>query len=69
MEWIWRPMNESLGDRAEIFAHTMYKHYSAPDGFDFEDTAWTYVPFIDDPDLDTYNAPDMASKFYDWITH
>ena len=57
MEWIWRPMNESLGDRAQIFAHTLYNHYSAPDGFDFDTLADNYEAFIDDPSLDTYNAP------------
>ena len=57
MEWIWRPMNESLGDKAQIFAHTLYNHYSAPDGFDFDTLADNYEAFIDDPSLDTYNAP------------
>jgi len=34
--------------------------YWTPDHFDF-DTVSGDAPFIDDPDLDTYNAPDLAA--------
>ena len=27
LEFLWRPFNESLGARAEIFTHMMYNHY------------------------------------------
>jgi len=62
-------MNESLGESVQIFAHTLYNHYSAPDGFDFDTLNDNYSAFIDDPSLDTYNAPEMAEKLHDWITH
>ena len=68
MEFVWRPMNESLGESAQIFAHTLYNHYSAPNGFDFDTLNDNYSAFIDDPSLDTYNAPQMAAKLHDWIT-
>ena len=56
MEWVWRPMWEPLGETVQILAHTLYHHYSAPDGFDF-DTLSNDAPFIIDEALDTYNAP------------
>ena len=56
MEWVWRPMNESLGNNVQILAHALYAHYSAPAGFDF-DTLSNDPPFIDDESLETYNAP------------
>ena len=62
-------MHESLGESVQIFAHTLYNHYSAPDGFDFDTLNDNYSAFIDDPSLDTYNAPQMAAKLNDWITH
>ena len=33
MEWIWRPFNDSLGSRAEIFTHMMYHQYQPPPSF------------------------------------
>lgn len=36
MEWVWRPMWKTIGKTAQIFTHTLYHHYSAPPGFDFE---------------------------------
>jgi hypothetical protein len=53
MEWIWRPFYKHLGNRTQIFTHALYSHYSAPNGFDFE----FGDPFVDDPNLTTYNAP------------
>ena len=56
MEFVWRPMYEALGSSAQILAHVLYHHYSAPDGFDF-DTLSGDDPLVADPTLDTYNAP------------
>lgn len=36
MEWIWRPSWDSIGESAQILAHQLFHHYSAPDGFDFD---------------------------------
>jgi len=36
MEWIWRPSWNSIGESAQILAHQLFHHYSAPDGFDFD---------------------------------
>lgn len=70
MEWIWRPMNESLGETSQIFAHTLYNHYCSPSGFDFDSTVYDdYSPFISDPNLDTYNAPEKAVAMHNWITN
>jgi hypothetical protein len=68
MEWIWRPMWETLGESSQILAHALYHHYSAPSGFDF-DTLSNDQPFIIDEQLDTYNAPDRTADLYKWITH
>lgn len=56
MEWVWRPMHETLGDSVQILTHALYNMYWTPDGFDF-DTVSGDAPFIDDDSLDTYNAP------------
>jgi len=56
MEWVWRPMYETLGESVQILAHAFYNMYYTPDGFDF-DTLSNDSPFIDDETLDTYNAP------------
>jgi hypothetical protein len=42
--------------------------YWTPPNLDF-DTLGSDSPFIDDPDLDTYNAPDIAASIHDWIIH
>ena len=37
MEWVWRPMWESLGETAQILTHAFYDFYYPPSGFDFDD--------------------------------
>ena len=66
MEFVWRPMFDSLGESAQIFGHALYHHYSAPPGFDF-DTLSGDDPFIDDKRLTTFNADDKAAKFHEWV--
>ena len=68
MEWVWRPMWDTLGDSTQILAHALYHHYSAPSGFDY-DTLSNDEPFIDDEELTTYNAWDRTNDLYDWIEH
>jgi hypothetical protein len=59
MEFVWRPMFDTLGESAQIFTHCLYHHYSAPSGFDF-DTLSNDDPFITDERLTTFNAPEKA---------
>lgn len=66
MEFVWRPMFDTLGERAQIFTHCLYHHYSAPPGFDF-DTLSGDDPFITDKRLTTYNADKKALEFHNWI--
>ena len=66
MEFVWRPMFDTLGESAQIFTHCLFDHYSAPSGFDF-DTLSNDDPFITDERLTTYNAPEKALKFHEWI--
>ena len=44
LEFVWRPVNNSLGPQTQILTHVLYQHYSAPRGFDFEissnDPSW-----------------------------
>ena len=68
MEWIWRPFNESLGSRAEIFTHMMYHHYSSPPGFGFWATS-NDDPVVDDDRLETYNVEDRAKDLHDYLIH
>mmetsp|Transcript_34522 Transcript_34522/g.25614 ORF Transcript_34522/g.25614 Transcript_34522/m.25614 type:complete len:193 (-) Transcript_34522:1008-1586(-) len=67
MEFVWRPSYNSLGSRVQIFTHALYHHYSAPDHLNFDITFWGNDPFVDDPDLETYNAESLSDYLYDWI--
>jgi Glycosyl hydrolases family 38 N-terminal domain len=68
MEWVWRPMHDTLGNSVQILTHAFYNMYWTPDDFDF-DTLSGDAPFIDDESLDTYNAPKLAAELHDWILH
>jgi hypothetical protein len=64
LEFIWRPMFSSLGNYSQIFTHVLYDHYSSPQGLCFDFLCNGNNPFIDDPSLDNFNAPDM-----DWLMY
>jgi lysosomal alpha-mannosidase len=66
MEFVWRPMYDSLGDSVQIFSSALYAMYWAPPNFGF-DTLDTDDPFIVDEKLTTYNAPEKAQEFHKWI--
>ena len=66
MEFIWRPMYDSLGSETEIFTHAMYHHYNSPTGFDFENQN-KKNRFISDQSDKDYNAPEKTKQFEDWI--
>lgn len=59
LEWIWRPNPQSLGNQTEIFAHTLYNHYSAPNGFGF-DASQGDPKWINDENSEDYNAPERG---------
>lgn len=46
----------------------MYDFYFAPDGFNF-DVCCTDEPFVDDINLETFNADKRAADFYDILMH
>ena len=56
MEFVWRPMYDTLGDSVQIFSSALYAMYWAPPNFGF-DTLDIDDPFITDKRLTTYNAP------------
>ena len=68
LEFLWRPFNETLGARAEIFTHMMYNHYSAPPGFCF-DEGCSDTPIVDDMRLDNYNIENRAEELHDYLIH
>ena len=67
MEFVWRPMWNTLGESAQIFAHTLYNLYVPPKGFDW-DTLGSDDPFIEDKSLSTYNADTKVALMYEWVT-
>jgi hypothetical protein len=36
LEWVWFPSKDTLGSDINIFTHTLWNNYAAPNGFDFE---------------------------------
>lgn len=59
LEFVWRPSTEHLGNDVQIFTHTLYAHYSAPHGFDFDSTS-NDVPWINDEKSKDYNSVSEA---------
>ena len=68
MEWLWRPFFEHSGTRTQIFTHSLYQHYSAPRGFDF-DTMNDDEPVVADKSLQTYNLDARVAELRDWLDH
>ena len=62
LEFIWRPFFDHNGKQNQIFTHTMYGHYSAPKGFNFDTTSGD-DPIEDNPKLETYNVDDKIVAF------
>lgn len=44
MEFLWRGSPDSLGAASDIFTHVLHTHYSAPQGFDWEEGASPVSP-------------------------
>ena len=36
MEWVWMPSKDKMGTDVNIFTHTLYNHYSSPNGMVFD---------------------------------
>ena len=68
MEFVWRPFFKSLGTSTQIFTHVLYNHYSPPTGLCF-DVRCNDDPFVDDPNLETFNADKISDNLYEWILH
>jgi len=67
MQWVWRPFNDSLGDRVSIFTHTMHDHYNAPRGFNVDVRNPVDKRVIDDERLETFNADEKSAEIYDYV--
>lgn len=65
-EWIHRPAPESKGTDYQLLFHMNTHIYTDPPGL-----AWDIVtnddPVEDDPELDTFNAEQLAEKFIDFL--
>lgn len=59
LEFVWRPSTEHLGNDVQIFTHTLYAHYSAPHGFDFDSTS-NDKPWINNDKSKDYNSETEA---------
>jgi len=74
MEYLWRPGFKHLGKTTQIFMHTMFDSYCAPpyasfDNLDFGNNPGGNDAFVDDPDLETYNADFLAEKFVEYVSN
>lgn len=72
LEFIWRPSHSTLGDDAQIFAHVLYRHYSSPDGFNFDslrNNDYLDDRIVTDPNDWDFNIYQKCVDFYDWIDH
>ena len=65
-EWIQRPAASSMGTDAQLLFHMNTHIYTDPPGMAWDITT-NDEPFEDDETLDTYNAPDYAKKFIDFM--
>lgn len=36
MEWVWMPSKDKMGTDVNIFTHSLYNHYSSPNGMVFD---------------------------------
>jgi lysosomal alpha-mannosidase len=68
MEFVWRPFYSHLGSDAQIFSHVLYHDYRTPPGLNWDESG-NDDPFIDDLELETYNADAICESLYDWIVH
>ncbi|CDW79296.1 glycosyl hydrolases family 38 protein [Stylonychia lemnae] len=66
LEFVWRPSFDYLGKSAQIFSHTLFQHYSAPSGFNF-DMYGSADPIEDNPELETYNMESRIDQFYQYV--
>ncbi|CDW90125.1 glycosyl hydrolases family 38 protein [Stylonychia lemnae] len=67
MEFIWRPFFDHFGSTKQVFTHSLYYGYRSPPDFDYDSDS-TDDPFVDDPDLSTFNADVKSAQFMQWVT-
>jgi hypothetical protein len=61
MQYLWRPMAQHFGKDKQIMTYAMYRHYSAPPGFDVDLNG-------NDQAVDDSNEADKKTQFYDFVT-
>jgi lysosomal alpha-mannosidase len=67
MNYIWRPMNSSLGDSVEIFTGAMRDHYCWIPGFWTDDKFDGDDPVESDETLETFNADYKTELMYNYV--
>lgn len=63
---VWRPTQYTKDDKAYLFTHVNYYHYSPPPGFCF-DIRCTDEPIKDDPTLEDYNLDSKSDKLVNYF--
>jgi lysosomal alpha-mannosidase len=66
MEWLWKPFYNSLGERVQILAHSMYDTYCPPKGFNFDRYGYD-DPFEIDDTLSVFNAEQKTQDFIQMV--
>ena len=66
LEWVWMPNNDTLGNDVNVLAHTLYAHYSSPQGLNF-DILDNDEPWINDKSSDTFNAEQRGEDFKNYL--
>jgi len=66
MQWVWKPMNDTMGDQTEIFTGVLQDMYWSPAPLNFDERDNGSDPTINDPSLETYNADEHSQTLYDY---
>ena len=69
MQFIWKPMYDSLGDEVEIFTGIMQDHYCWVGGFWMDEKFEADDPVIIDPRSESFNAGHYAELMYNYTVH
>ena len=67
MQWVWKPMHESLGDSVSIFTHTFPDHYHQPEEFRYDENNFGKDPVVTDKSLKTFNADAKCANLREYI--
>jgi hypothetical protein len=67
MNYIWKPMSDSLGESVEIFTGAMRDHYCWIPGFWMDEKFDGDDPVVSDETRSTFNADYKTQLMYDYV--